>query len=257
VTRRTDSVVAARARDAVIGMTAMISLIAIWHLWVSTQDVNALLMPSPRDVATELYRDPAPYWDAVVRTTAISVSGLAFGTLLGGVLAVMCWISRVATGLISAAVLLLRSVPIIILIPLLTRTMGYETGTTLTIVTLISFFPAFVLVSSGLRALPPSASDVVGVLGGTKWQRLTLLALPASIPSLAGAVRMSSGGCVLAAMVTEFLTGADGIGNIFLLANADLATERAWAASVLAAVMSVVIFRAAGTFERLAQERMN
>ena len=48
--------------------------------------------------------------------------------------------------------MLFSSVPVVALIPVIARLLGYDTSTVLAIVVIITFFPSFVFASSGLRS---------------------------------------------------------------------------------------------------------
>jgi NitT/TauT family transport system permease protein len=196
------------------------------------------------------------YGAALGWTMLTALTGLVLGVTLGAALATLCWVSRVATGMLTSTVLIVRSVPIVMLIPVLSRLLGYDHRTTIAIVTLISFFPAFVLTSSGLSTLPASADALASVLGASKLRRLAHVALPSAIPNVFGAIRLSAGSAVLAAMVTEFLTGAKGLGRIFLFSKTDMSTERGWGAALVGAAAAIVCFRLSSRLERHFVERM-
>jgi NitT/TauT family transport system permease protein len=181
---------------------------------------------------------------------------LLAGAFLGTLVAVVAWSSRFLSGIVAPLALLVRSVPFIVFIPILSRLMGYNTSMEIFVVTVFSFFPSFVLVSSGLAGLPAAASDLCLVFGATRWRKLVLIALPAAMPQLFASVRISASFAVLAAMVAEFLTGIDGLGRLFLLARGDLEADRALAASAVAAASSLVLFNLAKMAENAVNRRM-
>ena len=61
---------------------------------------------------------------------------------------------------------------------------------------------------------------------------------------------------ILAGMVAEFLTGIDGLGKLFLMARADLKSEQALGAAVIAAIASLILFYLAGLAEKLVNKRL-
>ena len=65
--------------------------------------------------------------------------------------------------------MLFSSVPVVALIPVIARLLGYDTSTVLAIVVIITFFPSFVFASSGLRSPPPGSEDLFRVLGACAW----------------------------------------------------------------------------------------
>ena len=127
--------------------------------------------------------------------------------------------------------LLLTSVPVVCLIPVLTRIFGYDDRTVFVTVVILVSRPVSVFASAGLKALPPMAGYFF-VQGAGRWNRLTLLALPAAVPSLAIALRVLSVQSVLSALIAEFLMQTGGLGFLIATSTADLAMDQALAASV-------------------------
>ena len=170
--------------------------------------------------------------------------------LCGLLLAILTWMSRVLAGLSIPVALLLTSVPVVCLIPLLTRIFGYEDRTVFVTVIILCFLPAFVFASAGLKALPPMASEYFQVQGVGKWHRLALLALPAAVPSIAVALRVLAVQSVLSALVAEFLMQTGGLGFLIATATADLAMDQALAASAITILIALVFYLLASIAEK-------
>lgn len=234
----------------------LVLLLFAWDLYVRLKGFNVIVLPDPWTVARALANDWPTLGAKLLLTLRAAVAGLLAGAFLGTVVAVVAWSSRFLSGIVAPLALLVRSVPFIVFIPILSRLMGYNTSMEIFVVTVFSFFPSFVLVSSGLAGLPAAASDLCLVFGATRWRKLVLIALPAAMPQLFASVRISASFAVLAAMVAEFLTGIDGLGRLFLLARGDLEADRALAASVVAAASSLVLFNLAKMAENAVNRRM-
>lgn len=231
----------------------ILALLLAWQLWVSIAGLNTIVMPSPWDVVKDLASAPGLYAAAAGQTVLLAVLGLVLGMAVGTALAVLCWTSRLLAGLLTPLGLVFASVPVVALIPVLARIFGYDQRTVLAIVVIISFFPAFVFTTAGLRALPPGSADLFRVLGAGMFRRLWLLALPAAVPEWAVAFRLAAANAILVAMVAEFLMGTSGLGHLFHAARTDLAMERALGASAIATVVSVLAFLGASRVERAAR----
>jgi NitT/TauT family transport system permease protein len=176
---------------------------------------------------------------------------------LGTALAVLAWLSSVLEGLLTPLTVLFSSVPVVTLIPIVARLLGYDFTTVLAIVVIICFFPAFVFTTSGLRALPPGSADLFKVLGASSVATLLRLALPAAVPNWMVALRIASANAILAAMVAEYLMGTAGLGFLFGETKADFNMERAFGATVVATAVSLLFFAAALWAQRAVKERWN
>jgi NitT/TauT family transport system permease protein len=230
-------------------------LLIAWQLWVVVNRFNPIVMPTPTAVLGDLLSHPEVYLRNVGITLAVAVFGLVVGMLVGTGLAVAAWFSPIASGLLNPLTVLFSSVPVVALIPVIARLLGYDTSTVLAIVVIITFFPSFVFASSGLRAPPPGAEDLLRVLGASRLAMLWRLALPAALPNLAIAFKLAAAHAILAAMVAEFLMGTSGLGYLFAKTKSDFQTEQAFGASAVATVISATAFLLAGLVERRVRER--
>jgi ABC-type nitrate/sulfonate/bicarbonate transport system permease component len=230
-------------------------LLVAWQLWVIANSFNPIVMPTPTAVLGDLVTHPDVYLRNVGITLAVAAFGLVAGMLVGTGLAVAAWFSPVAAGLLNPLTVLFSSVPVVALIPVIARLLGYDTSTVLAIVVIITFFPSFVFASSGLRSPPPGAEDLFRVLGASRLSVLWRLALPAAMPNLAIAFKLAAAHAILAAMVAEFLMGTSGLGYLFAKTKSDFQTEQAFGASAVATVISATAFLLAGWVERRVRER--
>jgi NitT/TauT family transport system permease protein len=243
------------ARKLVSQSWGIVLLIAAWQIWVIAMDFNQIVMPRPMGVLQDLVTQPGIYWQNARYTIGAALAGLALGMALGTSLAVLAWLSTLLEGLLTPLTVLFSSVPVVTLIPIIARLLGYDFGTVLAIVVIICFFPAFVFTTSGLRALPPGSGDLFKVLGARTASTLFRLALPAAVPNWMVALRIAAANAVLAAMVAEYLMGTAGLGYLFGETKADFNMERAFGATVVATVVSLVFFLAAMATERRVKER--
>jgi NitT/TauT family transport system permease protein len=86
---------------------------------------------------------------------------------------------------------------------------------------------------------------------------LLRLALPAAVPNWSVALRVAAGHAVLGAMIAEYLMGTAGLGYLFAETKSDFNMERAFGATAVAMVVSILFFAAALAVERRVKERWN
>lgn len=230
-------------------------ILVAWEAWVVINDYNPIVMPSPQGVFLDLVSNPGVYIENTSVTFLIAIIGLMGGMLIGTGLAVLTWFSPLLSGLVSPTAVLFSSVPVVSLIPIIARMLGYNMATEIAIVVIITFFPSFVFTTAGLRALPAGSQDLFSVLGASKFATLRRLALPAAIPNLSIALRLAAAHAILAAMIAEFLMGTNGLGYLFAVTKQEFLTERAFGTSVIATVISVIAFLATSYLERRARTR--
>jgi ABC-type nitrate/sulfonate/bicarbonate transport system permease component len=226
-----------------------------WQLWITSSGVNVIVMPRPLDVLGDIIAWPGVYLENGVQTLILAAAGLVLGMAAGTFLAVLAWSSRLASGIAAPLGLVFSSVPVVTLIPVLARLFGYDVKTVIAIVVVISFLPAFVFTSAGLKALPPGSDDLLRVLGASPVRRFMHLVAPSAAPNWMIALRLAAPPAVLSAMVAEFLMSASGLGHMFRAAMTNFDTNRAFGTSLVATVVSVVCFNLASLAERQVNDR--
>lgn len=225
-------------------------IVAAWEAWVLASGFNSIVIARPADVLHDIVGHPELYLPNGLHTLGIAMLGLALGLAVGTGAAIAAWASALLGGLLAPLTLVFSSIPVVAVIPIIARLLGYDTSTVLAVVVIISFFPSFVFTSSGLRALPPGSADLFRVLGAGRWKTLWRLALPAALPNWMIALRGAAPQAVMAATLAEFLMGSAGLGQIFHQAKDELDMARALGASAVVAVIAVAVFLLASAAER-------
>ncbi len=154
----------------------------------------------------------------------VAVAGLCIGMLLGTGLALAVWLTPFAAGLLTMPALLVQSTPLVALLPVIARMLGYGEATVVAAAALITFLPTFVFVGAGLLAAPLGADALFSALGSSRLARLRYLAMPAAIPKLLLALRVAAPNSLLAALVAEYLIGTIGLGRMFADSQVQLLT---------------------------------
>jgi len=220
----------------------MALILLAWQGWVTVFQLNAIVLPQPLDVLADILSNPGIYLANAGQTAWMALVGLATGMAVGTLLAMLAWSSPLLGGMLTPLGVLFSSIPVVALIPVLARLFGYDGGTVVAIVAIISFLPAFVFTASGLRALPAGSDDVFRAFGAGGWVRFTRLVVPAAVPNWMIALRLAAPTAILAALLAEFLIGTSGLGYLFRAAGETFNTERAFGTSVVATVVSILLF---------------
>ena len=219
-------------------------LLLLWQTWVSITGYNSIVIVPPSAVLSDLLHAPDAYVLPTLHTLGFALGGLCIGMGAGALLALAAWFSAVLAGIATPFALLLSSTPVVCLIPLIARLFGYQNRTELIAVAVMTFFPSFVFCGLGLTQLPAMSRDVFSVLHASRQQTLRLLALPAAVPALATALRVGATFSVLVALLAEYLMQTGGLGTLFAVTMQQFHLARALGASVIAMVLSVILFEA-------------
>ena len=239
-----------------VKQSGVLLIIAVWAGWVGVWDVSPLVIPGPQAVFGDIVLNPSAYAADTLWTVSIALLGLILGIVLALFLAVIVWWSPVFKSMVTPPVLILRTVPMVAMIPVFARIVGYNIWTILVVATLVAYFPAFILCVSGLSSASRGRVDLFRVLGASKRTVMSLLALPSTIPNLLIAVRISAVTCVVGALLAEFVIGRRGLGHLFLITRLEYNVARQWGAAIVATAVSLLFFLGASALERWGRARV-
>jgi ABC-type nitrate/sulfonate/bicarbonate transport system permease component len=226
-----------------------------WAAWAELGDVEEVVVPPPLDVVDDLASNPGVYLDALGSTALLATIGLAGGIACGATMAALAWRSRLLSAVISPTAVFAHAVPIVALIPVVARVLGFNNLTVVTIVVIMSFFPSFVFIGAGLRAVPPASSELFAALGAPPRQRLFRLAIPSAVPGAVAALRIAATASLIIAVVVESIIGTAGLGKVFMESYLNLRLERAWGVALLIIVLSMTVFGLTSRLESSVAQR--
>ena len=219
------------------------------------------------DVSPYVGKGPAQVWEFLVtdadagehRTEVLGLLGVtltdaAIGFVAGMTaavaLAAAIVLSRTAEGAIMPVAMLFRSVPLIALAPVIVLLVGRGVASVAVMSGIVVLFPALVTIVLGLRSASPEMRDVVTVLGGGPRTVLRLVQLPAALPSVFAAVRISVPGAITGALIAEWLATGGGIGYGVVSAVGRAQNTKVWALVVVVTLASLVLYTLAQLLEQ-------
>ncbi len=221
-----------------------------------------MIAKTPADVVTYLFLSPASataqakLLAALGQTLPITFAGMAAGLGFAFLLAIGTKLSPRATQAFMPIALVTQTMPLVALTPLLVLILGRGTSLTLWITISVTFFPAFVTLAQGISLVPRSAEELPRVYGGSRWQELRLVTIPASLPYLFAATRLTVPRALLGVMIAEWLATGRGIGNLLNQSRGYLDYGMIWSVAAVSVILSVVFFQIVVVIERRVLARL-
>ena len=228
------------------------TLLVFWELYVRAGQVSPRVLPAPIAIVQALINNWSIIYDNTVQTLLETVLGMAAATVVGLMLAIMLdasgWMRRAIYPLLITS----QTIPVIALAPLLLIWFGYDIGPKVLVVALYSFFPIAVACADGLAGAEPELIKLLRSMRATRWQILWLVRLPGAMPSFFSGLRIAATYSVTAAIFGEYVGAAKGLG-IYLQEEANsFATVQVFAAILVTAVLSLLLFGLVSLIERIA-----
>ena len=106
-----------------------------------------------------------------------------------------------------------------------------------------------------LMALPAGLSDLSHLSGANRWRETLLLRLPHAVPGLISGLRLAVVYGPLAVLIGEWVGSSRGLGHLMLMANGRGQTALMFAALIVLAALSLLLWTAVEALARWAARR--
>lgn len=231
---------------------------AIWWALLLLLRVPNLIAKTPADLVTYLFLSPQAavaqgrLLDALAQTIPYTFAGMAAGLAFAFLLALGTQLYPALVRAFMPVALVTQTMPLVALTPLLVLILGRGPGVIIWITISVTFFPAFVTIAQGLLLVPPAALEVPRAYGASVWKQLRLVSIPASLPYLLAATRLTVPRALLGVMIAEWLATGTGLGNLLNQSRGYMDYGMIWTVAVVSVIVSVILYQLVGLIERLA-----
>lgn len=157
------------------------------------------------------------------RNLAISLVRIGIGLVLGGstgvVLGLLSGLFRLGEDLIDAPLQMIRTMPVLALIPLFILWFGIGELPKVLIIALGAFFPLYLNTMAGTRNVDNRLLEAGKTLGLSRWSQIPHVIIPGALPNMLVGLRTSFGVAVIALVVSEQINASSGIGYLMTQAQ--------------------------------------
>lgn len=254
---RTDGAAAKPGAEILNVVGSIAIVISVWWIGLIVLGVPALVSKSPADVLEYLFLAPeAPsnlakivpaLWTTLVHSGLGFVAGMVFG--IGSAMIFVIW--PVAERALSPVLLSIRSVPLVVLIPLLIPLVGRDIVGVVVIAAITTFFPTLTNTLYGMRAVPEQALTIMRSYDASQVTTLFRVRLPYAVPAIFASARLAAPAAVFAATLAEWLASGDGLGHAIMFARATYSYTELWSAAVILTAVSILAYSVIALIERI------
>ncbi|MFE9653772.1 ABC transporter permease [Micromonospora sp. NPDC006431] len=244
-----------RVRPAAVLLPALglvITVAAWWLVTSGVQLVHPALLPPPQSVGRSLTGSAHVLLPALGITTWMTLLGFLLSSLAGVLIGMALAASRRVERMFAPLLVAVNAVPKIAFGPLLVVAVGWGEKPILTMVFLLCFFPIVLSTATGLTTTPADLAELGRSLNASWWQSFRKVRFPAALPQIFVGLKVAMPLASIGAVIGEFYSDQPGLGQQILQYNGIGDTATAWAAIVLVALMSIVLYSALTLIERLA-----
>jgi NitT/TauT family transport system permease protein/putative hydroxymethylpyrimidine transport system permease protein len=221
-----------------------------WEAIVRLELVDELILPAPTQVLDSLWTDRDLLAPDLAVTTWEVVLGLLAAIAAGALLGIAMHLSPRARRALRPLVIGSQAVPVPVIAPLVVLVLGFGLAPKVLLVALVCFFPVAINLYDGLRDTDADARKLLRSLDAGRWQTLKMLELPSALPATFTGMKIAAAVAVIGAVFAEWSGSDSGLGHALLTANGQLATARAFAATVLLFLLAILLYGAFALLER-------
>ena len=263
--------------------TLLAVLAALWGLWeafkwfgettelkLGTFTVTDLTMPHLHDIVAQLFEPSRTHgpllievlWNSALFTAKEAAIGFALGAAVGFALGVVLHHSRVLQRGFLPYIVASQTVPILAIAPMVvvwTGSRGLPGWFSVALIAAyLTFFPVTINTLRGLDSADPRALELMRSYAASRWSVLWKLKVPASLPYLFTAFKVSATASVVGAIIGELPSSIqDGLGGAILNFNQYYLSSppSLWATNLVAALLGIAFFLIVVAAERLIVRR--
>ncbi|WP_284945645.1 ABC transporter permease [Acidisoma cladoniae] len=242
-----------RAGAVVLPPTMLVVLIVGLWAWLSAHGFIAnYLLPAPLVLLKALCTSASVLLRHGTATTMEALGGFALGSFAGVVAAILLASSRWLRQCFFPLALASQAVPIAAITPLIVLLIGRGLPAILTVVSIAAFFPMLINMTRGLREADIGYHELLHSLSATSPQRLRMVELPAALPYLFAALKVSASASFITAIVGEWIGSNVGLGYLIVISGQYFKIPTLWAAVVVTAALTLILVGLVTLAERLA-----
>ena len=217
------------------------AVLLLWWVVTALGWLDPLVLPSPLAVAAVFWSDAGTLASNAATTAAEAIAGLVIGNSIGLLLAILFVGSPTSRRAVLPLAMAAQAIPIVAVTPALIIGFGNGMEPKILVAIFLVFFPMLVNGMRGLRSADAELGELLHSLSATGLQRLWMVRLPAALPYIFTALRLSACSCFVAATVAEWVAADRGLGYLIVFMSSQYRNAEVWAAVLIGSVCSMAL----------------
>lgn len=227
-----------------------IGVLLVWEIGCRVATVPSFVLPRPSQVMAAMYEFREPLLTNSLHTLFTTVIGFVIAVAVGILLGVAIGTSTAVYESLYPTLIAFNAIPKVALVPVIVIWCGIGTVPAIITAATLAFFPIVVNVATGLATVEPELRDVLRSLGATRYEMLSKVGIPRSLPYLFASLKIAITLAFIGSVVAETVASNSGIGFLMLSASANFEVPLVFAGLIVLAIMSVIIYLLCSAFER-------
>jgi len=228
----------------------LVATLALWQIICMVFNVSEFIFPSPWRIVEQTLEHRWTILGHAWRTFWVTMVGFGIAIVVGVLLGFLMGSSRLAYNAMYPLMTGFNALPKAAFVPILVVWFGIGAGPAILTAFLISFFPIMVNIATGLATLEPELEDVLRVLGAKRWDVLTKVGLPRSMPYFYGSLKVAITLAFVGTTVSEMTASNEGIGYLLISAGSSMQMGLAFSGLVVVGIMAMAMYELFSVIEK-------
>jgi ABC-type nitrate/sulfonate/bicarbonate transport system permease component len=198
----------------------LLLIIGLWQLGSNAGVIPQAFFPGPdrtfETLSDQLWTEE--FWLAFSETIRRMFFGFVLASVLGVALGAALGSSATLREFLEPTLELIRPLPASAVIPVFVLMFGLNERMIVAVIAFGSVWPALLGTMHGFKTVEPRLYEVSRILKLSRLEMIWKIALPNSLPDIFAGLRLALTVSLILAVVTEMLSGADGLGHNIILA---------------------------------------
>ncbi len=232
-------------------LALLAAFIIIWEGAGRLGFINTFIISSPSRVAETIARlySSGELMLHIGVTAAETAAGFLIGTALGTFAAILMWWSPTLSKILDPYMVVLNALPKIALGPILIVWVGAGMEAIIVMALLISTIVTTMTVLTGFTEISSDRQLLMRTLGASKTQTFLKVVLPASVPTIMSALKLSVGMSWVGVIVGEYLVSKAGLGYLIVYGGQVFKLDLVMASIVILCVLAALMYYAVSALE--------
>lgn len=229
----------------IIQLMILITAFGLWEICANAKIVDPFITSQPTRIIQTIIRlyEEGVLFQHIGVTCLEAVVGFVLGTLIGTIIAIILWWSEFLCKVLEPYLVVLNSLPKIALGPVFIVWIGAGPAAIIVMTLAISLIVTVLEVLNGFLATDEEKIKLVQTFGGTKFQVLTKVLLPASSPTFINALKINVGLSWVGVIVGEFLVSKAGLGYLIVYGGQVFKLDLVMTSVIILGIAATVMYQ--------------
>ena len=218
------------------------SILLVWEAAGRFFEFHPEILPTPSRILLEIWEQATKLQAHGLSSAYAIFGGFLIGVVCSAGVACLIGLSHTLQRVLTPILTILRPAPLTIAAPLVFVWAGYGLRPEIWIAVLLSFVTVTMGAVRGFRSLPQELLELLATMGASRRQVLLKARVPASLPSVFSALKLTVALVVVGTTACEFAQAETGIGYLMLSSAFKMETPLAFAALTVLGLLALLMY---------------